>query len=101
MMGRMEDWRNPILAAGGYFEKSKVEGRKPKVDQLEMGGADYGNPSRENLLPFAFNISVLSSATFLLKTRISFVISNIPALLRAVGKRPFVFIHIPGLFAHF
>jgi hypothetical protein len=38
MMGRMEDRRNPILAAGGYFEKSKVEGRKSKVDQLEMGG---------------------------------------------------------------
>jgi hypothetical protein len=38
MMGRMEDRRNPILAAGGYLkfsaqlEKSKVDGRRSKLD---------------------------------------------------------------------
>jgi hypothetical protein len=41
----MEPRGNPILAAGGYFEKSKVEGRRSKVDQLEMGETNYGYSS--------------------------------------------------------
>jgi hypothetical protein len=51
MMGRTEDRGNPILAAGGYLkfsvqpEKSKVKSRRSKVDQLEMGGTNYGNSS--------------------------------------------------------
>src|SRR5208337_3766704 len=57
IIARMARRRNPILAAGGYFEKSKVEGRKSKVDQLEMGGTNHGNSSRKNLLPFAFRIT--------------------------------------------
>jgi len=59
----MERRGNPILAAGGYLrfsvlpDKSKVEGWKSKVDQLEMGGTNYGNTSRKNLLPSAFPIT--------------------------------------------
>ena len=98
----MERRGNPILAAGGYFEKSKVESRRSKVDQLEMGGTNYGNSSRKNLLPSAFSYNVLYFQQLSgFKPESPLPSITFPLRSGAVENRPFVFIDIPASFLHF